>query len=58
LNTLSEELAAMLLPMLVEQGLCLQEDAERYKAKLASGRMKTEDWRLIAEKAAAKAVSP
>jgi hypothetical protein len=58
LNTLSEELARMLLPMLIEQGLWLPEDAQRYKAKLASGKMKAEDWRLIAEKAATKVVGP
>lgn len=45
------------MPVLVEQGLFLPEDAQRYEAKLASGKMKAEDWRLIAEKAAAKEVS-
>jgi hypothetical protein len=57
-KTLSEELAGKVLPVLVKQGLFLPEDAQRYEAKLASGKMKAEDWRLIAEKAAAKEVSP
>ncbi|QRP64402.1 hypothetical protein I6J77_02765 [Rhodanobacter sp. FDAARGOS 1247] len=57
MKTLSEELAGKVMPVLVEQGLFLPEDAQRYEAKLASGKMKAEDWRLIAEKAAAKEVS-
>lgn len=55
--TLSDELTGKILPILIEQGLFLPEDAERYNSKLASGKMKAEDWRLIVEKAAAKAVS-
>lgn len=56
--TLSEELTGKILPILIEQALFLPEDAERYGVKLATGTMKAEDWRLIVEKAAAKAVSP
>lgn len=58
MKTLSEELAGTILPVLAEQGLFLPEDAQRYEAKLASGKMKAEDWRLIVEKAAARVVNP
>lgn len=57
MKTLSEELAGAILPVLAEQGLFLPEDVERYEAKLASGKLKAEDWRLIVEKAAAKAAN-
>lgn len=57
MTTLSEDLTQKILPVLVAQKLVLAEDAERYAAKLASGRMKAEDWRLLVEKRMDKAVA-
>ncbi len=51
MKTPSEVLAQMILPLLVEGRLFLPEDVEKYKAKLALGGMKTEDWLLAVEKA-------
>lgn len=51
MNTLSEDLARKVLPILAERKLVLAEDVERYAIKLASGKMKAEDWRLLVEKA-------
>jgi len=50
----SEELVEVIAPMLVEGGLLLQKDVEQYKAKIAAGTMKAEDWLLATEKALAK----
>jgi len=50
----SEELVEVIAPMLVDGGLLLQKDAEKYKAKIAAGTMKAEDWLLATEKALAK----
>lgn len=47
----SEVLAETIFPLLAEGKLFLPEDTEKYKAKLASGRMKAEDWLLAVEKA-------
>jgi hypothetical protein len=54
IKSLSEQLVEVAASLLVEKGLLLPIDAEKYKAKLAAGTMKTEDWLLAAEKAAAK----
>lgn len=51
MKTPSEELAELILPLLAETRLLLPEDANKYKAKLASGTMKSEDWLLAVEKA-------
>ena len=51
MKTPSEELAEIILPLLAENKLFLPEDAQKYKAKLAVGTMKAEDWLLAAEKA-------
>ena len=56
MNTLSEDLARKVLPILADRNLVLAEDVERYIVKLASGKMKAEDWRLLVEKAMDKAV--
>ncbi len=50
----SEELVEVIAPILEKSGLLLPEDIARYKAKIAAGTMKTEDWLLAAEKAIAK----
>lgn len=47
----SEELVEIIAPKLVQCGLLLAGDADKYKAKLASGSMKSEDWLLAVEKA-------
>lgn len=47
----SEALAEVIVPLLVERGFFLLEDADNLKSKLASGGMKAEDWLLAVEKA-------
>ena len=54
MKTQSEELIETMTPRLVADGLLLQEDAMRLKAKLAAGGMKSEDWLLAVEKALEK----
>lgn len=51
MKTPSDELTEIILPLLIESKLLLPDDAERYKAKLAAGTMKPEDWLLAVEKA-------
>lgn len=50
----SEELVEVIAPLLEESGLLLPEDVAKYKAKIADGTIKTEDWFLMAEKAVHK----
>ncbi len=50
----SEELVEGVAPLLVENKFFLPDDAEKYKAKIAAGAMKAEDWLLAVEKALAK----
>ena len=38
------------LPLLVQEGLVLAEDAKQYSTKLSAGTMKAEDWLLAAQK--------
>lgn len=47
----SEALTDLIAPLLVKHKLFLQEDALKYKAKIAAGTMKQEDWLLAIEKA-------
>ncbi|WP_145930855.1 hypothetical protein [Acidihalobacter prosperus] len=47
----SEELVELIAPLLVERGLLLPEDMNKYQAKIAAGTMKSEDWLLATEKA-------
>ena len=51
LKSPSELLAERIASALVDQKLLLVEDAKRIRPYLASGKMKAEDWRLLAEKA-------
>jgi len=53
----SDELVEMIAPLLVADGLLLLADVENYKAQIAAGTMKAEDWLLAAEKALAKGVN-
>ena len=57
MTTLSEDLTQKILPILAERKLVLTEDVNRYAAKLASGKMKAEDWRLLVEKGMDKAAA-
>lgn len=57
MKTQSEELVETMTPLLVADGLLLQEDALRLKAKLATGGMKSSDWLLAVEKALEKETS-
>ncbi len=54
MESLSEELLEIIAPLLEVKGLLLPEDIARYKAKIAAGTMKAEDWFLATEKAATK----
>lgn len=51
MTTPSESLANLIAPLLVKEGLLLEEDALNCKAKIASGAMKPEDWLLGIDKA-------
>lgn len=51
MTTPSEALTEVILPLLVQGKLLLPEDVAKYKAKLATGGMKSEDWLLAVEKA-------
>lgn len=51
MNNPSEVLADLITPLLVERKLFHQEDAQKYKVKIAAGTMKPEDWLLAIEKA-------
>lgn len=51
MKTLSEVLAEKVLDILAERKLFVTDDATRYQEKIASGKMKAEDWRLAVEKA-------
>jgi hypothetical protein len=57
MTTLSEDLTQKILPILAEKELVLAEDVERYAVKLAAGKMKAEDWRLLVEKGMDKKVA-
>jgi len=50
LKTPSEQLVEIFLPLLVQEGLVLTEDAKQYGPKLSAGTMKAEDWLLAAQK--------
>ena len=54
MKTPSEELVELIAPLLVNGGLLLSTDVEKYKANIAAGTMKAEDWFLAAEKALEK----
>ena len=51
----SEALTDLISSLLVERKLFLEEDSQKYKAKIAAGTMKPEDWLLAIEKAREKA---
>lgn len=50
MKTPSEQLVEIFLPLLVQEGLVLAEDAKQYSTKLSTGTMKAEDWLLAAQK--------
>lgn len=50
MKTPSEQLVEIFLPLLVQEGLVLAEDAKQYSTKLSAGTMKAEDWLLAAQK--------
>lgn len=54
MKTPSDELVEVIAPLLEQHKLFLPDDAVRYKAKLATGGMKSEDWLLAVEKALGK----
>ena len=57
MKSLSAELVDVLAPLIVEDKLILAGDVEKYKAKIAAGAMKAEDWLMAVEKAWAKEVA-
>ena len=52
MNTPSEELANMILVKLVAESCVTKEDAEKMLAKMATGKLRAEDWKLAMEKGA------
>ena len=50
MKTPSEQLVETFLPLLIQEGLLLAEDAKQYGPKLSAGTMKAEDWLLAAQK--------
>lgn len=57
MTTPSESLAHLIAPLLVKGKLFLEEDALKYKAKIATGAMKPEDWLLAIDKALTKGIA-
>ncbi len=51
LKTPSELLAEKISNLLVEKGFVLSGDAKKLEKNLATGKLKSEDWRLAIEKA-------
>lgn len=51
MTTLSESLTSLITPLLEKEKLLLPEDAQKFKANIAAGTMKQEDWLLAIEKA-------
>lgn len=47
----SESLAGIIAALLTDKGLTLKSDAARITGKIAAGKAKAEDWRLVVEKA-------
>lgn len=54
MKSLSDELVEVISPLLVDEALFLPADAEKYKAKLAAGTLKSEDWLMAVENSLAK----
>lgn len=50
MKNLAEALTDLIAPLLVERKLLLEEDAQKFKVKIAAGTMKPEDWLLAIEK--------
>ena len=50
MQTPSEQIVELFLPLLLQEGLVLPEDAKQYSGKLSAGSMKAEDWLLAAQK--------
>lgn len=50
MQTPSEQIVELFLPLLLQEGLVLPEDAKQYSGKLSVGSMKAEDWLLAAQK--------
>lgn len=55
-KTPDEAVADKIITRFVEAGLISNQDKKRTREQLTNGRLKTEDWRLLAEKALAKEV--
>lgn len=50
MQTPSEQIVELFLPLLLKEELVLPEDAKQYSGKLSAGAMKAEDWLLAAQK--------
>jgi len=50
-KTLSEELSEIVVSQLVGKGLLLEVDGKAATTDMATGKLKSEDWRLLMEKA-------
>lgn len=56
MKTPSEELANMILEKLVAESCITKEDAEKLLIKMATGKIRAEDWKLAMEKGAHRKV--
>lgn len=54
MKSLSEELVEIVAPLLIQGGFFLATDFDTYKAKLAAGTLKAEDWLMAVENAMTK----
>ena len=50
MKTPSEELAEIILEKLAAEHCIIQDDAEKLISKMATGKVRTEDWKLAIEK--------
>lgn len=53
----SEQLAIKIADALIEKELVTDADASRMQQQMAAGKLKSEDWRILIEKAIDKGVS-
>lgn len=51
MSSTSEELARRIVERLIAEGLIDAKDSDRLRPKLGEGKLQSEDWRLLIEKA-------
>ena len=55
-KTLSEELSEIAVSQLIDSGLILAVDSKYATSEMSAGKLKSEDWRLLIEKAIDKEI--